>query len=124
MAAPKPMTGHRMAELLASIEIPSDKLLDLQRLYENPNGFPFALDKKNIPYGETIASARFIGCAIRDLLGDDFGSNLGINYIGFCDRTKGTFKMKANVRQAIELLGWFMPGGRDANSSHSFLPRA
>lgn len=96
-----------MAELLASIEIPPAKLRDLQRLYEHPDGFPFWLDKKNVPHGETIASARYIGCAIRDFLGDDFRTHLGINYIGYWDRAQGVFRMKTNVRQGIDLLGWF-----------------
>lgn len=99
-----------MAELLASIEIPPAKMHDLQRLFEHPEGFPFTLDKKSVPHGETIASARSIGCYIRDFLGDDFRTHLGINYIGYCDRGQGMFKMKANVRQGIELLGWFSPG--------------
>ncbi len=107
MSQDKPLSGHRMAELLASIEIPPGKLQDLQRLYDRVEGFPFTLDKKNVPHGETIASARFIGCAIRDFLGDDFRTHLGVNYIGYCDRSQGVFKMKANVRQGIDLLGWF-----------------
>lgn len=101
------MTAEHLARLLRLITISDEDMRGLRLLYEKQAGFPFVLDKKNVPQGETIPAARTIGCAIRDQLGDDFGSSLGINYIGYCDRSKGRFRMKANVRGAIDTLQWF-----------------
>lgn len=101
------MTHEHLARLLRLITISAEDMRGLRLLYKNQAGFSFVLDKKNVPQGETIPAARTIGCAIRDQLGDDFGSSLGINYIGYCDRSTGHFRMKANVRGALDSLQWF-----------------
>lgn len=116
-----------LAMALKAVDIPENHLNDLRLLYETPQGFPFVLDKKNAPQGETINSSRRVGSALKKQMGITGDKPYGMSLIGEVDDSGSRWRMNANFRAALDELGWFEkyePNGREAAAKNaSNLPR-
>lgn len=98
----------------------------LRELYLARRGLSFSYDSLNRPQGPTISTCRRIGSAIKRKLG--YGAPYGMSWIGFVDGSR--WLMWPQVREAIEVLGWFpadslmRPPGRSRSTLGNSLPRA
>ena len=109
------MTMHEMyslrelADAFKSIEpsLSQKELTDIRLLYENPTGFPFTLDKKNAPQGDTLQTSRMVGSRLKRHL--KLGHKYGMNYIGYSDVGTLSWRMKDEFRSALDSISYFGP---------------
>jgi hypothetical protein len=99
--------AKQIADALAREQLTERELAELVRLYSNPGGFPYTVDVRNRPQGETIAQCSRIGSRLNRAMGGPY--TYGMNVVGFCDGEKGTWRMRAVFAEALESCGLVKP---------------
>jgi predicted HNH restriction endonuclease len=99
---------QKLANALRGIEakISKKQFEDLRQLYGLKQGMPFEIDQLNRPQGPTIHSCKMVGSALTKYLGD--GPKYGMSWTGYVNEL-GNWSMRENIREALNLLGWFGP---------------
>jgi predicted restriction endonuclease len=98
-----------IAEALPSAGLTEKEWEDLRALFNAVSGFPYWVDDRNRPQGESIDASKTAGSKLKRLLNFPDGKyKYGMNLVGRV--VDGNWCMRPTFRRALELHGWSSQG--------------